>query len=133
MTRLKTTIEQEMRGFGFKVLGMRLGSDDEPLYEPKPMKFKLWAQAVVRDKRSHHPGYDLCYLVDVRSGYPTEEFKDVGTVLAFWRGVYRDEYSSEVQFVYQAHAGEDAVLYVVRQILNATDERTARECLGENL
>ena len=133
MTPLKTTIERAMQRFGFKVLGLRLGSDREPLDERRPMRRKLRARAVVRDQRPHHPCYDLCYLVDVRSPYPTEEFKDVGKVLDFWRDYYREEYSSEVQFVYQAHDDEGAAFYVVRQLLNASDDRAAREFVGENL
>lgn len=133
MRRLNTAIRQDMELFGFKVLGLQISSEDEPLGERVPMKNRLRARVVVRDQRRHHPCYDLCYLVEVRSPYPTEEFRDVGEKLNLWRDYYRDEYNSEVQFVYQAHRQQDSNFYIVRQILNGSDERVANECIGKNV
>lgn len=123
---LETAVRSHLELLRFRVLGLRLAGDEAIWVERTPRKRRLQGQALVRDRRPHHPGQDLLYLVDIRTPYKTEQYRDVGRLLKIWRDYYRIEYDSLVQFIYQHH-GRRAALYIVRQVLTMADIRAAEK------
>lgn len=110
-------IHADMKLLQFKLIDAMDAEDS-----PRPLLRKLKAKALVRDKRKHHPHFDLLYLVDVREPYPRKEIKDLGNILAFWRALHEKSLHGEVNFVLQTFQGSGiSLFYVVRHIITEQD------------